>query len=313
MPFSFLDDIATDLPSTFAPPAADNAPGDLFRLSGSVGELGDNTRPDVIKTQIMLGETGHLDLDSLGGPTGWPGSTLSRGLRNYQKDRGLTVDGIMLPDGETLRSLSGDLGEMAGYRAPTPEEVDRRHALRAQAGMQMAEMQSAGMQEHAAPARGAVNALSLSEQGLHAIRQHEKLREKTYFDQAGHKTIGYGHKLLPGEEKQYTGPIDEKTATALLAKDVAAAEAAVRRVVKTPLSQQEYDALVSLAYNIGQNGFADSTVLKQLNKGDYKAAADAILMWDKVTAKDGSKVKSNGLANRRNTERDLFLNGTYRK
>ncbi|WP_341912215.1 glycoside hydrolase family protein [Ferrovibrio terrae] len=298
MPFSLLDDL---LPATAQPtslPSVDTE--DLFRLSGSVGAQADNDRQDVIKTQLMLDRAGHLDLGSLGGPTGWPGGELTRGLRSYQKARGLGVDGLMLPDGETLRSLSDDLADMAGTRVPTPQEVDRQHQQWAQAGMQ----------EHAAPVRGETKGYALSEQGLHAIRQHETLQQKTYRDQAGHNTIGYGHKLLPGEEKLYAGPIDEKTATALLAKDVAAAEAAVKRLVKSPLSQQEYDALVSLAYNIGQGGFADSTTLKQLNKGDYKAAADAMLMWDKIT-QNGQKVQSNGLVTRRNTERNLFLNGTY--
>lgn len=308
MPFSFLDDFATGLPSTFPPPTAANdsagGVGDLFNLSGSVGAQGDNDRHDVIKTQLMLDRTGHLDLDSLGGPTGWPGGELTRGLRNYQKDRGLTVDGFMRPDGETLRSLNGELSGMTDYRVPTPQEVDRRHEHLAQA--------ASGMQEHADAPRDKASGYALSGPGLKAIAQHEIFRDRIYPDQANKPTIGYGHLLQPGEEKQFANGIDDKTAQALLAKDAAVAEAAVKRLVKMPLSQQEYDALVSLTYNIGQGGFADSTVLKKLNEGDYKAAADAMLMWDKITTKDGSKMQSSGLVNRRNSERDLFLNGTYK-
>ncbi|MFN3399655.1 MAG: lysozyme [Ferrovibrio sp.] len=306
MPFSFLDDIS----STFASqtPVSDGTPGfdfgDLFSLSGSVGELGDNQRQDVIKTQIMLGETGHFDLGNLGGPTGWPSSDLSRGLRRYQQDRGLTVDGVMLPQGETVRSLGDDLAEMKRYRAPTPPEVDRHHSLRAQMDTEPAATADT------APQRHKPNGMAISPEGLAAIKEYEVLRDRVYPDQAGHKTIGYGHKLRPGEEAKYPGMIDDKTAVELLTKDAGEAEAAVRRLVTAPLSQQEYDALVSLTYNIGQGGLAESTVLRELNKGDYRAAAEAILMWDKIT-QGGQRVRSNGLVNRRNDERNLFLNGSY--
>lgn len=101
---------------------------ELFSFAGSVGDWGENKRQDIIKTQILLGNAGFYDLIGLGGPTGWPGGELTRSLRRYQKDRGLIVDGIMLPDGETLRSLSDELGNtLAGYVAPTPEDADRHH------------------------------------------------------------------------------------------------------------------------------------------------------------------------------------------
>src|SRR3546814_1921466 len=89
------------------------------------------------------------------------------------------------------------------------------------------------------------------------------------------------HKLQPGEDKQFAAEIDDATAMALLVRDAAKAEKTVQGLVETPLSQQEYDALVSLVYNIGPRGFAGSTVLQQLNKGDYQGAANAMLMWDR--------------------------------
>lgn len=303
MPFSLLDDVDTSLSGSLPALPLEAGPDDLFRLSGSVGAQGDNQRQDVIKTQLMLDRTGHFDLGSLGGPTGWPGGELTRGLRSYQKDRGLTVDGVMLPDGETLRSLNGELSDMRGYRVPTPQEVDRKFVQFAQADMQ----------GHAGPVRGKASDHTLSDQGLENIRQYEKYRDYVYSDQANKSTIGYGHLLLPGEDKQFANGIDAETAQALLAKDIGIAEAAVKRLVKVPLSQQEYDALVSLAYNIGtgKDGFAGSTVLKKLNEGDYPAAAEAILMWDKIT-QGGAKIKSNGLVKRRGNEHSLFLNGTYK-
>lgn len=102
--------------------------GDLFRLAGAVGPEAANARDDVIRAQILLGQTGDLDLDSLGGPTGWPGGELTRGLKRYQRRKGLTVDGLMLPDGETITALQNDLFDnLARYRTPTTTEVDDHH------------------------------------------------------------------------------------------------------------------------------------------------------------------------------------------
>ena len=111
---------------------------DPFRFSGSVGLGGDNFRDDVIRAQVLLGNSGDYDLASLGAPTGWPGGELWRGIRRYQKRKGLTVDGILQPMGpegigedgigETLFALQNDLGNsFTGRRAPTPEEVDRHY------------------------------------------------------------------------------------------------------------------------------------------------------------------------------------------
>lgn len=102
--------------------------GDLFRLSGPVGREAANARDDVIRAQILLNHAGNYDLDRLGGPTGWAGGELVRGLRDYQRRKGLTVDGLMLPDGETMAALQEDLSDLLGrYNAPTTAEVDEHH------------------------------------------------------------------------------------------------------------------------------------------------------------------------------------------
>lgn len=111
---------------------------DPFRFSGSVGLGGDNFRDDVIRAQVLLGNSGDYDLAALGAPTGWPGGELWRGIRKYQKRKGLTVDGILQPMGpegigedgigETLFALQNDLGNsFTGRRVPTAEEVDRHY------------------------------------------------------------------------------------------------------------------------------------------------------------------------------------------
>ena len=124
------DDQDTGLPD-FSPPdfslAGLNLPDlDPFSLSGSVGRFGDNDRGDVIKAQVLFGNTGDYDLAALGAPTGWPGGGLDQAMQRFQKDRGLTVDGIMLPGGETLQALQDELGDrLKGYTVPTPDVVDR--------------------------------------------------------------------------------------------------------------------------------------------------------------------------------------------
>src|SRR3546814_16855430 len=92
-----------------------------------------STRTDTLfpYTTLFRSNSGHFDLPGLGGPTGWPSEGLTRGMRGYQKDRGLTVDGIMLPGGETLDSLNSELGDrLAGEAVPTPDEEIGRASCR---------------------------------------------------------------------------------------------------------------------------------------------------------------------------------------
>ncbi len=152
------------------------------------------------------------------------------------------------------------------------------------------------------------NELTISDEGLQAIADHEGFSPMIYKDQAGYDTIGYGHKLHPGETKQYKDGITREQAWKLLRQDVRAAEQAVRRNVTVPLHQNEFDALVSFTYNVGVGNLANSTLLRQLNAGNYGAAADEFLRWNKVTI-NGQKVVSPGLVNRRAAERCMFLGG----
>src|SRR5688500_15547646 len=96
--------------------------------------------------------------------------------------------------------------------------------------------QLAQAQQPDAPERKPASSLSLSGAGLKFIKDRESFYEEVAPDQAGNPTIGYGHKLLPGEQGRFQGKIDDEAASDLLAKDVAAAEKAVRAMVKGPLS-----------------------------------------------------------------------------
>lgn len=111
-------------------------------------------------------------------------------------------------------------------------------------------------------------------------------------------TIGYGH-----TKGVKMGDICTKAeADIFLSHDLHEAEAAVDSKVKVPISQDQFDALVSFTFNMGAGSLGSSTLLKMLNVGDYLAAADQFLVWDKQHGKI-----LNGLTERRRKERLLFL------
>lgn len=147
----------------------------------------------------------------------------------------------------------------------------------------------------------------IGERGLQLIKSFEGYRPKAYRDIAGVWTIGYGH--TAGFKSKTFNPqsiITEAEAEDLLRRDLEFAEAAVRRYVKVPIRQGQFDALVSLVFNVGIGAFRKSTVLRELNRGNDYVAGDAFLMWNKATI-NGQLVEVTGLTRRRKAERALFL------
>lgn len=122
-------------------------------------------------------------------------------------------------------------------------------------------------------------------------------------------TIGYGHLIKQGEN--FRNGISEAKATELLRADIAIAERAVRDNISVPLSQNQFDALVSLAYNIGTTNFSGSTVVKYINNSNFHSAEYPNLesAWKAWNRSQGSV--SNGLINRRQYEWNLYKNGIY--
>jgi len=118
---------------------------------------------------------------------------------------------------------------------------------------------------------------NISARGLALLKEHEGFRAHVYRDSAGHPTIGYGHKLLPGES--FPNGITQEQALQLLAKDTEIARRAIQTNVKVPLTQNQFDALTSLVFNIGTGAFVRSTLLKLLNQGFYQAASEQFLAW----------------------------------
>ncbi len=139
------------------------------------------------------------------------------------------------------------------------------------------------------------------------IKASEGLRLESYRDGAGNWTVGFGH---TGPDVHEGLVITEAEAEELLATDIAWAVDTVRRSVRVTLTTEQRAALVSLVFNIGSSAFNKSTVLRRTNSSDLEGAADAFLMWNKITV-NGVKKRSAGLANRRERERALFLAGTF--
>ena len=119
-------------------------------------------------------------------------------------------------------------------------------------------------------------------------------------------TIGYGHLVKSGED--FRNGITETQATELLRADVAIAERAVRDNISVLLTQNQYDALVIFAFNIGIRNFADSTVVKYVNNPNYHTLRyttleSAWITWNKSAGREMS-----GLTKRRRAEYNLFTN-----
>lgn len=132
------------------------------------------------------------------------------------------------------------------------------------------------------------------------IAGNEGLRLQPYRDASGHLTIGYGHLIKPGED--FSGGITRAGALRLLAGDTASAAAAIARSVRVPLNSNQLAALTDFVYNVGPGAFARSTLLKDLNLGDFAGAAGEFTRWS-----NAGGMYNSGLYNRRAADRDLFL------
>lgn len=142
--------------------------------------------------------------------------------------------------------------------------------------------------------------MKTSTNGIDLICSFEGLRLKAYDDGVGVWTIGYGTTVINGRKVKKGDTCTAEQAKSYMAQDLMQFESAVNQV-KVPLNQNQYDALVSLTYNIGVSAFLGSTLLKKLNAKDYKGAAEQFPRWNRA----GGKVMR-GLTNRRAKERKLF-------
>ncbi len=143
--------------------------------------------------------------------------------------------------------------------------------------------------------------MRLSNEGKRLLKKLEGYVAEPYQDVAGHWTIGYGTRISDPDRHYSREEIE-----ALFEEAVQRAEKAVERLVKVPLKQHQFDALVLFVYNIGEGAFARSSMLRFVNQGDFRKAAREFLRWvyadQKVLA---------GLLERRYRERLVFEYGMY--
>lgn len=143
--------------------------------------------------------------------------------------------------------------------------------------------------------------MQISESGLNLIKSFEGLRLEAYKDPGGVLTIGWGSTEGVAEGLV----IDEAEADRRLRADAAVAEIAVKRLVTTPLSQWQFDALTSFVFNCGQGTLARSRLLKAVNAGQFREAAE---LFDKHNKAKGRVL--GGLTRRRAAESGLFQKGS---
>lgn len=150
--------------------------------------------------------------------------------------------------------------------------------------------------------------MKTSQKGIDLIKEFEGLRLTAYYDAVGVLTIGYGHTNRSASADKYPvypgQTITAAQAETILKADLIVFENAVLRNVTYPVNQNQFDALVSFTFNLGEGNLRSSTLLQKLNNGDILGAANEFDRWVYAGGK-----KLEGLVRRRAAEKALFLEG----
>ena len=141
----------------------------------------------------------------------------------------------------------------------------------------------------------------VTDEGLALIKRFEGFEPEIYICPAGWPTIGYGHVVRDHERERFAGGVDEAAAEELLRRDVETAERAVPRLIRVPLEDGRFDALVSFAFNLGAGALQRSTLRRKVNREEHGAVPTEFRRW--VWA-GGRKLK--GLIRRREAEVALY-------
>lgn len=155
--------------------------------------------------------------------------------------------------------------------------------------------------------------MEIGDQGKALFREWEGVVPHVYLDSGGAPTIGIGHLLTPSERSSgklwlrgrpldYHDGMSAEDCEALLEQDLEPVQRCVNGAVKVPLTQNQFDALVSFAFNVGNDAFLNSTLLKRLNAGRLDEVPSELARWNR----DNKRVVP-GLVNRRNKEIALWL------
>lgn len=154
--------------------------------------------------------------------------------------------------------------------------------------------------------------MKVGERGKHLFKDWEGLVTHVYLDSGGEPTIGIGHLLtrsertsgkivIRGRATQYRDGLSEQQCWHLLEQDLEGVEKTVNQAVMVPLNQNQFDALVSFTFNVGDTAFCDSTLLRLLNQRQYDQVPAQLIRW----VRDNGQVVQ-GLINRRQKEIALW-------
>jgi lysozyme len=146
-------------------------------------------------------------------------------------------------------------------------------------------------------------ALTISVAGIGGIVAHETMVPKVYFDPVGIPTVCAGHTATV-TAADVGKKVDRATCERLLKADTEHAQDGVRKAIKVPITQHQFDALVSFTFNVGNSALAKSTLARKLNAGDECGAAAEFPRWNKARGR-----VLNGLTKRRLDEQATFLIG----
>lgn len=141
----------------------------------------------------------------------------------------------------------------------------------------------------------------ISKHGLDLIRCFESFAPAIYICPAGYPTIGYGHLITETNKEQFLDGVDDDEASELFRSDVGKAERAVLRLIAVPLTQGQFDALVSFTFNLGSGALQRSTLRRKVNREEHDDVPAELMKW--VWA-GGRKLK--GLVKRRAAEGALY-------
>jgi len=141
----------------------------------------------------------------------------------------------------------------------------------------------------------------ITDDGLGLIKQFEGFSPTIYLCPAGYPTIGFGHVVLLGEQSRFDGGIIRAEATELLREDVGIAERALLRLISTPLTDGQFDALVSFTFNLGAGALQRSTLRLKVNRGEHGDFPVELMKW---VLSAGRKLP--GLMRRRQAEGALY-------
>jgi len=165
-----------------------------------------------------------------------------------------------------------------------------------------------------------VASMFFGQKGINLLKSIEELATTPYDDQTGKNinawvegaTIGYGHLVAKPDWSKYKNGLTEAEAHLLFRADISPFVNTIKNKVKVSVTQNEFDAMVILAFNIGQAGFFNSSVLKMVNDPlattPYTTLENAWKAWDKSQGKI-----SRGLINRRQAEWNIYNKGVYAK